>query len=176
MIDSREYKRLKEQYAGLSDGELKELLSQDKSGFEPEAFDLLAREAHKRLLDSERESVASTHEEPAAVDEPGVADGQVFREDALTRAKELLGVSAPQVKFEQPVEEESYVQLIVANHPDDVEAIQTILSSAEIDFYFQPVSYAGKDLPVALFVQQQRADESVELLRNFQPKSSIVLW
>jgi hypothetical protein len=148
-MDGSDLKKLREKYSRLTDEELKELLLAGKSEFEPEAFTLLVEEARKRQVE--------------------------LAGEVPPRSSDLRGCSPG--GEEREIEQESYVELIVVNHPDDVESNRNILTAAAINFYFQPMSYSGKELPVALFVLQQHAGDAVELFnKNFQPKFSIVLF
>jgi hypothetical protein len=145
-MDRSELDKVRERYSRLTDEELKELLLAGRSGFEPEAFTLLVEEARKRQIELGIEIAASEKDE------------------------------SPAQALEQEIETESYVELIVANHPDDVETIRRVLTGATINFYFQPISCTGKELPVALFVQQAAVEQAIQSLSDFQPKASIVTW
>lgn len=145
-MDNRELRQLRERYARMTDEEIKELLLAGKEEFEPEAYTLLLEEARKRQAELGREIDASEKSGPEA---------------------EVL---------ERELEEENYAELAVINDREDLESIRGKLSQAGLNFHVQPVSYSGKELPVALFVEQSRADEALEFLKDFHPKASIVLW
>lgn len=145
-MDNNELRILREKYSRLDDEELKQLLLAGKEEFEPEAFTLLVEEARKRQLELGSEIAASEQSEP------------------------------PAQALEHELEQENYAELAICNHRDDIEVIKKKLEDAGINFYFQPISYAGKEMPVALLVQQSRAEEAIALLQDFTPHASIVLW
>jgi beta-phosphoglucomutase-like phosphatase (HAD superfamily) len=145
-MDSNELKRLREKYGRMTDEEIKELLLAGRDEFEPDAFNLLLEEARKRQVELGTEIAASQQDVPEA--------------QAL----------------EKELEEESYAELAVVNSQEDMEFIRKQLSTAGINFYFQPISFSGKELPVALLVEQSRANDAIEKLKDFAPKGSIVLW
>jgi hypothetical protein len=145
-MDSVDLDKLRQKYSRISDEEIRELLLAGKDEFEPDAFNLLLDEARKRQVEIGTEIAASQKDEPEA--------------QAL----------------EKELEQESYAELAVVNSPEDAESIRTRLSGTGINFYFQPISYSGKELPVALLVQQSRAEEAIEKLKDLSPKAAIFLW
>ena len=145
-MEANELQKLRAKYARLTDEEVKELLYAGKEGFEEEAFNLLVEEASKRQMELKNDIVAA--------------------EQNVT----------PSQSIEKELTEETYAELVVANDPADVEAIRQSLAAAGMNFYFQPISYAAKDLPVALMVQQDRAQEAIELIQKLTLRQSIVLW
>lgn len=140
--------KLREKYGRMSDEELKELLLAGKGEFEPEAFNLLVEEARKRQMEIET--------------------GISAAEQSVSPAKAL--------ERELEIEQESYAILAVLNDDADVEFAKNKLSPAGIKFNLEPLSFVGKTLPVGLDVAVRQASEAIELLKDFQPKSSIVLW
>lgn len=138
--------KLREKYGRMSDEELKELLLAGKDEFEPEAFALLTEEARRRQVELGTEIAAAEQGEPAAP------------------------------SMEREIEQENYAELMVINDQEDLEAVRKLLSKAGIAFYFQQISYTGRELPLALFVQQSRAGEAIGIFEGFKPKASIVLW
>lgn len=145
-MENNEVNKLREKYSRISDEELKELLLAGRGEFEPEAYNLLVEEARKRQVELGTEIAASQKDEPEA---PALAE---------------------------ELREESYAELAVVNHPEDLACIKESLDATDINYYFQPISYTGKELPVALLVQQSRAGDAIDLLSRFSPKSTIVLW
>ena len=145
-MDAKELGIVREKYGRMEDEELKQLLLAGKDEFEPEAFNLLVEEARKRQMELGAEIAASEKSEP------------------------------PAQALERELEQENYAELIVCNDREDCDLIRRRLEGAGINFYFQPISYTGKELPLALLVQQSRAEEAIALLRDFSPRSSIVLW
>lgn len=145
-MDEKALRALREKYSRMEDEELKQLLLAGKDEFEPEAFNLLVEEARKRQLELGAEIAASEKSEP------------------------------PAQAMERELEQENFAELVVCNDREDRALIGKKLEGAGINFYFQPISYTGKELPVALFVQQSRVEETIALLRDFSPRASIVLW
>lgn len=145
-MDANDLNRLRKRYAQLSDEEIKEMLYAGKEGFEPEAFTLLVEEGHKR---------------------------QVALGNDIASAEENV---PPAQAIEKELEEVSYAELMVVNDPEDVIATRQAIGKAGINFYMQPISYTAKELPVALMVQQDRAEEAIGILQELTFRQSIVLW
>jgi hypothetical protein len=145
-MDKLELDELRKKYSRMGDEEIRELLLAGKGEFEPEAFNLLVEEARRRQVELGAEIAASEKDEPEA--------------QAL----------------EAELEQESYAELAVVNDRDDLAAIREKLKDSGVNFYFQPISYTGKELPVALLVQQAKADKVIGLLRDQKLKVTITLW
>ncbi|MGE5308666.1 MAG: hypothetical protein ACM3OC_06255 [Deltaproteobacteria bacterium] len=145
-MDDSELKKLRERYSRMSDEEIKQLLLAGSDEFEPDAYNLLVEEARKRQVEIGAEIAASEKDEPEA--------------QAL----------------EKELEQEDFAELMVINDAEEARTVKKKLENSAINYYFQSISYRGKELPVALLVQQSKADDAVGLLKDTAFKSSIVLW
>ena len=145
-MDTNDLNRLRKRYALLSDEEIKEMLYAGKEGFEPEAFNLLVEEGRKRQVELGNDIASAEQDVP------------------------------PAQAIEKELEGAAYAELMVVNDPEDAAAARQVLGNAGINFYLQPISYTAKELPVALMVQQDRAEEAIDILQKLTFRQSIVLW
>jgi|GEM_PF-4166537 len=145
-MDANDLNKLRNKYSLLSDEEIKEMLYAGKDGFEPEAFNLLVEEGRKRQVELGNDIASAEQNVP------------------------------PAQAIEKELEDAAYAELAVINDPDDVVAVREDLGKAGMNFYLQPISYTAKELPVALMVQQDRAEEAIGILQKRTFRQSIVLW
>jgi hypothetical protein len=142
--------RLAAEYAQMSDEQLKELLKAKPDDFLPQAYQVLYREAQKRGI-----SAAS---------------------DGMDEQKP--SESAPSIK-NTCQEEPAFVQLAVINSSSDLAFLESLLAGTDIAHSFENLRLRYRSispLPVALFVEESRVDDAIELLKDFQPHGTIVLW
>jgi hypothetical protein len=152
-MSPEEKDKLIKQYARLSDSQLKGMLADGKDAYVEGAFGLLQEEAGRRGLEIEEEQEEENYKE-----EP----------------KEKL---PSQPSAEPEVDLNAYVQMVIVNHESDRDAIRSILDKADIAYFFQNLHiYPNVELPVGLMVDEPRVREVMELLKNFKPSDSIILW
>ena len=149
-MDEQTRSTLKKRYAEITDYELTELLSEGKDAYEPEAYDMLLSEARNRGMEEQTE------------------------EETIEGKDNAGAVSVPAEK-ENNID--TFVELVIVVNDKDRDALEEMMNSAGIDYYFQNMNFRGKDWPVALMVDQDKADDTVELLTNkFNPSGSLILW
>ena len=147
-MNRAEKERLAQRYAAMSDEELATMLAEDKSGYEPEAYDVLSSEARRRGIGSPAE--AGTAPAPRLPPDHTAADGA----DAIP----------------------AYIQILILNSPDDRTKVQSLLQENSIPYLFEPLSISRKELPVSLLVDEASVERAVRLLTDRAPGTGIALW
>jgi hypothetical protein len=103
----------------------------------------------------------------------------LLKEEAQFRGISLKSeVSRPaeSLPADEVLQPEAFVEIMVVNNDADQRSVVARLDSRDIPYHFMKLSVAGKDLPVALMVDQQRIDETIEQLQNIPMTGSIILW
>ena len=105
----------------------------------------------------------------------------LLQEEAEKRGIEFKEVLEKQelkqaAKLEQEIKVPTFVQLIIITDAADVSILESMLDSAGISYYFQSLSFRGKDLPTSLMIEEPRVEDAINLLKDFKPKGGIVLW
>lgn len=97
-------------------------------------------------------------------------------------ARGLSPASAPAVVPQPPDEagsEETLVQIAVINNASDLAFLESLLAGTDITHNFMNMRLryrTSAEFPVALYVESSRVDDTIELLKDFQPHDTIVLW
>lgn len=146
----QERQKLREQYAKFADEQILEMLQDGPGAFIEGAYSILKEEAGKRGI-----SLSEAAEPAAPEPEPAVS--------SIT----------PQ---EVPVEETVYAEIAVINSQNDLNAAKVLLEPTHFNYYFQNMSIARKDFPVALLVDQNQVGQVITALDSFKPSSSILFW
>lgn len=147
-MDQNERAKLQKLYEQYADAQVLELLGDGPDAFVEGAYALLEEEARRRGITLN----AVPENEP---------------EDDGSSAEHVPDAG------EQP---ETFVEIMVINTDPDREAAVKALESAALAYHFMKMSMAGKDLPVALMVDQRRIEEAVAKLQQMDFSGSIVLW
>ena len=148
-MDQNERVRLKKQYEQYEDSQVLAMLEDGPEAFVAGAYALLEEEAQRRGISLNSE-VAKADQKPAIIPTSSAA-GDVI----------------------QP---EAFVEIMVINHDADQQSVESRLEATDIQYHFMKISVAGKDLPLALMVDQQRIDEAIEQLKQLRFVGSILLW
>ncbi len=149
-MDLKKAFELKAKYAKMSDEEVMAMLLEGKDEFVEGAYELLLREAKSRGL---QDRLEEPREPP------------VFETENVSKADSA-----------QDAEAEPYVEMVIINNGSELASLKKIMEDTDIPFYFQSLHMRGKDLPVSLMVVMSRAEEVIELLKDFKPADSILLW
>ncbi|TBR18088.1 hypothetical protein EPO66_01690 [bacterium] len=149
-MDLQKNLELKEKYAKMSDEEIMAMLLEGKDEFVEGAYELLLHEAKSRGLEDKLE-------------EP--------QDAVIPKAENTDNVDAPGSLVDEP-----YVEMVIVNNEGELESLKTIMEDTDIPFYFQSLHMKGKDLPVSLMVAISRTEEVIDLLKDFKPVGSIMLW
>ena len=147
-MDIEERIKLKKQYESLPDFQLSQMLADGKDSYVEGAYELLQEEAWRRGLEAEKPAVPQEK-----IEKP-----------------QLLHPAEPEVDVN------TYLQLIVINDESDRRIIDSRLSGAQIPYYFQNLHIRNQELPVGLMVDHLRFEDAIELLNDFKPANSIILW
>jgi hypothetical protein len=152
-MDQDEKIELKRQYEKFADDQIIQMLAEGAGSFVEGAYELLRFEAERRRL-------------PVANDAPPAAP---LEENNKQPEKDPSHELQPDIN--------TYVQLIIVNDDSDLGSIESIFNKTDIPYYFQNLNIRpDKSLPVGFMVDNARAEDAVELLRNFRPTGSIILW
>lgn len=147
-MDMQERAELKEKYKELSDEALLDMLIEGKQVYIEGAYELLLQEVKNRGLENKLEEILNIKIE--------------------TTNKPL--------EDSEGAKTDTYVELIIINNEQDYVFLKTALDGTSIPYYSQTLSLRQKDLPVALMVEESRAEEAIGLFKGFQSKESIILW
>lgn len=152
-MSPEEKSKFKKQYEELADYQITQMLADGREAYVEGVYELLQEEARRRGLETEeKETVENPEEKPV----------------------EKLP-SQPSVDPEGDLN--TYVQMVIVNHEADKKTIQSILEKTDIAYFFQNLHiYPNVELPVGLMVVEPRVGEAMELLKNFRPSNSIILW
>ena len=145
-MEPQELLKLKEKYAKMSEEELIEFLLVDKEEYEPQAYSLLCQEAKKRGLEDKIEE----------------------RRKSSQPVDITLG--------DEELKTEEFVGIIIVNDYDDQEYVESLLERKDIPYTDEKLNLSGAVLPLSFAVEKSRLEEALNLLRNFKPKNSYVLW
>jgi hypothetical protein len=148
-MDQNERMRLMKQYEQYADAQVLSMLEDGPDAFVAGAYALLEEEAQRRGIAL-----------PSDAPEPG---------EETSPQPELL--SADDV-----IQPEAFVEIMVINHDADQRSIASRLDSTDIPYHFMKISVTGKDLPLALMVDQRRVEEAIGQLRQITYSGSIILW
>jgi hypothetical protein len=141
--------KFKKQYEELADHQITQMLADGREAYVEGAYELLQEEASRRGIKIE---VLPSPEvkTPASQKEPAPEPG--------------LDVN-------------TYVQLMIINQEPDRAIVEELLKQADIPYFFQNLNIRpDKDLPIGLMVDGERGEDAIDLLKNFKPASSILLW
>lgn len=147
-MDMQERSELKEKYKELSDEALLDMLLEGKHAYVEGAYELLSQEVENRGLENKLEEMRNTKIEK----------------------------NSKPLEDSERAKTDTYVELIIINNEQDYVFLKTALDGTSIPYYFQTLSLRQKDLPVALMVEESRAEEAIGLFKGFQSKESIILW
>ncbi len=150
MMKPQERQRLQEQYSKFADEQILEMLQDGPGALIEGAYSILEEEAGKRGIS------------PAAAAEPVVPEPEPSVSSLM-----------PQ---EVSVEETMYAEIAVINSQHDLDAAKVLLEPTHFNYYFQNMSIARKDFPVALLVDQNQVEQVVTALDSFKPSASILFW
>jgi hypothetical protein len=148
-MEQNERMRLKKQYEQYADAQILSMLEDGPDAFVAGAYALLEEEATLRGI--------SLKSEPVGVDQKVGSSPEPLAGDGAT----------------QP---EAFVEIMVVNHETDQRSVVSRMDSTDIPYHFMRISVTGKDLPVALMVDERRIDEAVGHLQQMSLEGSIVLW
>ena len=148
-MEQNERMRLKKQYEQYADAQILEMLEDGAGAFVAGAYALLEEEAQIRGI-SPRSGAAGPDHGVLPPPEPLPAD--------------------------EGAQPEAFVEIVVIGNDADQRAIASRLDSTDIPYHFMRISVAGKELPVALMVDQRRVDEAVGVLQRESWSGSIILW
>ncbi len=149
-MDLKKAFELKAKYAKMSDEEVVAMLLEGKDEFVEGAYELLLREAKSRGL-----------------------------EDRLEEPQEPAALEAEDINKAEPAEAteaEPYVEMVIINNEDELASLKKIMEDTDVPFYFQSLHMRGKDLPVSLMVALSKTEDVIDLLKDFKPSGSILLW
>lgn len=149
-MDLQKNLELKEKYAKMSDEEIMAMLLEGKDEFVEGAYELLLREAQLRGLEDKLEEPKPSAEPVSENTNNADASGSLI--------------------------DEPYVEMVIINNEGELESLKTIMEDTDIPFYFQNLHMKGKDLPVSLMAAISRTEEVIDLLKDFKPAGSIMLW
>lgn len=148
-MDQRERLKLQKQYEQYADTQVLDLLRDGPGAFVDGAYDLLEQEARRRGI---------------APDEPSA------------QQKDQEGRPAPALPGEDPGLPEAFVEIAVINSDVDRSAVERAMEATGIPYHFMRMSMAGKELPLALMVDQGRIEDAVTALQPVPLSGSIALW
>jgi hypothetical protein len=148
-MNPEERLKLKKQYESFPDEQLLQMLAEGAGAYVKGAYELLQAEAQNRGL---------------KIKDPGQPEEKIDREEAKPPVEPELDVN-------------TYVQIAIINHDSDRAFIESIFSTTDIPYFLQNLNFRrAMGLPVALMVDQAFVEEAVELLKDFKPSGSILLW
>jgi hypothetical protein len=141
--------RLKKQYADLADAQIAEMLGEGKEAYVQGAFELLQEEARSRGLEINR---------------PPAQEKEVIKPQLLP-------------EFEPEIDVNTYVQLVIVTQESDRAFIESLFERTDISYFFQNLNIRRENsLPAGFMVDSPRVEDAIELLKDFKPSSSILLW
>jgi hypothetical protein len=142
-----EKNKLKKQYESFTDGQISQMIFDGPQAYVEGAYELLQEEARRRGLE---------------IGEPPAEEVKIFEEQPG-------GQPQPDVN--------TYMQLAIINNQSDRSFIASLFDGTDIPYFFQNLHIRQDiDLPAGLMVDSLRVEESIELLKDFKPSSSILLW
>ncbi len=142
-----EKQRLKKQYESFTDGQISQMITDGRQAYVEGAYELLQEEARRRELVFEE---PSAEEVKIPQEEPGLEPG---------------------------TDVNAYVQMAIINNESDRAFIVSLIERTDIAYFFQNLNIRRDiDLPVGLMVDSLRVEEAIELLKDFKPSASILLW
>ena len=147
-MELEERMKLKEQYGSLPDFQLIQMLADGKDSYVEGAYELLQEEARSRGLVTEKPPAQTERMEEPPISHPA----------------------------EPELDVNTYVQLAIINVESDRKIIDSRLAGTGIPYYFQNLHIRNQELPVGLMVEQPRYEDAIELLNDFKPANSIILW
>lgn len=148
-MDIQERRKLKEKYKEFSNEALLDMLLEGKQAYVEGAYELLLQEAKDRGLEDKLEQM---------------------------RKVEKQTCGAPSNKVGEEAKTDTYVELVIIKSEQDYAFLKSVLEGTDIAYYFQSLSLRGKDMPVALMIEESRVSETIELFKDFQSHESIILW
>jgi hypothetical protein len=148
-MDQNERMRLQKQYEHYADGQILAMLGDGADAFVEGAYGLLEDEARRRGL---------------SLDPRG--------QESVLKDPQLQGASAHGIDT-QPA---ALVEIIVINDDADKKTVAALLEQTDIPYNFLNISVRGKELPVALMVDEERIDEAIKHMQQVPLSGSIVLW
>jgi hypothetical protein len=141
--------RLKKQYADLDDSQIIEMLGEGKEAYVPGAFELLQEEARNRGLEINR---------------PPEQEKEIIKPQSLP-------------EFEPEIDVNTYAQLVIVTRESDRAFIESLFERTDISYFFQNLNIRPENaLPAGFMVDSLRVEDAIELLKDFKPSSSILLW
>jgi hypothetical protein len=152
-MNPEERSKFKKQYEELADYQITQMLADGREAYVEGAYELLQEEASRRGLEiGEKQSKEDYGKEPEAE-------------------------SPERPSVEPEVDLNAYVQMVIVNHEADRIYIQKLLERADIPYFFQNLNIRRDvDLPSGLMVDNPRVEEALDLLKDFKPINSIILW
>jgi hypothetical protein len=152
-MDQNERMRLKKQYEQYADGQILSMLEDGPDAFVAGAYALLEEEAQARGISAEsRPSGGFSGPDQGSSPQP-----------------ELLPA-------DEVIQPEAFVEIMVVNSDADQRSVTSRLDSTDIPYHFMKISVTGRDLPLALMVDQRRVEEAIGQLRQVPLAGSIILW
>jgi hypothetical protein len=152
-MNPEEKSAFKKQYEELADYQIIQMLADGREAYVEGAYELLQEEASRRGIEIEGKQ---------GIENPG---------------EELSEASLARPSIEPEVDLNTYVQIIIVNHESDREFIQKVLEGSDIPYFFQNLNIRRDvDLPAGLMVENPRVEEALDLLKDFKPINSIILW
>jgi hypothetical protein len=148
-MEQNERMRLMKQYEQYADTQILSMLEDGPDAFVAGAYALLEQEAQRRGISLQSGAPGPDEEAPRQPESPA--------------SEELI----------QP---EAFVEIMVIDRDADQQSVTARLESTDIPYHFMRISVAGKDLPVALMVDQGRVEDAVAHLRQITFSGSIILW
>jgi len=141
--------RLKQQYADLADGQIAGMLGEGREAYVEGAFELLQEEARNRRLE---------------IDKPPAQEKEIIKLQPLP-------------EIEPGVDVNTFAQLVIVTGESDRAFIESLFESRDISYFFQNLNIRRDNpLPVGFMVDSLRVEDAIELLKDFKPSSSILLW
>lgn len=141
--------RLKKQYADLADGQIIAMLGEGRDAYVDGAFELLQEEASKRGLE---------------INNPPQQEKEIIKLKPLPEVGPDIDVN-------------TYVQLVIVTGESDRAFIESLFESRDISYFFQNLNiHRDNPLPAGFMVDSLRVEDAIELLKDFKPFSSILLW
>jgi len=141
--------RLKKQYADLADGQIIEMLGEGREAYVQGAFELLQEEARNRGLE---------------INKPPAQEKEIIKPQPLLEVEPEIDVNA-------------YAQLVIVTGESDRAFIESLFGGTDISYFFQNLNIRRDNpLPVGFMVDSLRVEDAIELLKDFKPSSSILLW
>lgn len=148
-MNSEDKLKLKKQYADLADGQIVGMLGEGKEAYVEGAFELLQEEARNRGLE---------------MNNPPEQEKEIIKPQPLP-------------ELEPEIDVNTYSQLVIVTAESDRALIETLFKNTDISYFFQNLNIRRDNpLPVGFMVESLRVEDAIELLKDFKPSSSILLW